>query len=170
MKRPLILVPLALLVINICLFGYYFFFLRSVGGRKIEGQTLFCPVPKEYCASGKVIRIKGNYVGVGYQVPEGTPILAVLSGQVKGSGVTYRQNVGGGRYPGLSLTNFDSGLKVYYVLTGEDFLGLVNVDKGEQILSARKGEIANFKVNLLVSIVDDNQKEIELSPRDFVKK
>lgn len=175
MKRPLVLIFLVLLLVNGLLAFYYFFRLRPSQDRQIREDikkevSFLCPVPVEYCESGRVVEIDGAYLGVGYQVPEGTPILAVLSGQVKGSGVTYRQSAGGGRYPGLILTDLANDIVVHYVLTGEDFSELINVDKGEQILLAREGKIANFGVNLIISVyqnIGEGQEEVKLEPKDF---
>ena len=89
MNRWLAAVFVILLVVNVSLAAYYFY-LRPTSQRQAEEMkktSFFCPVPKEYCSLGRRIELEGEYLGVGYLVPSGTPILAVLPGQVKGSGV-----------------------------------------------------------------------------------
>jgi len=156
-----------LLVVDLVMVGY-FFWLRSSRNKSEETKTFLCPVPAEYCDSGRIIEIDGAYVGVGYQVPEGTPILAALPGQVKNSRTTFLGKTGGGQFVSLNLVDPSTGFNVYYVLAGEDKEILVNVSRGEEILLTRGGEVANFGVSLLVSVVGSDQKKLPLAPDDFV--
>ncbi|MGI6278259.1 MAG: hypothetical protein ACOYJ8_00340 [Patescibacteria group bacterium] len=172
MKKLLFLVFFLFLSFGIFLTFYFLLF----GNNRVdflkeeEGQKSFsCPVPREYCSKGKIIELEGEYVGVGYRVPEGTPILAVLPGHIKGSGVVLKESGGGtGRYPGLIISSPSNDLRVHYILTGDDYLGFDNVIQTEEISTARVGNIANFKVNLLVSVYDD-QDRLKLEPQNFIK-
>lgn len=172
MKRPLVLILLVLLLVNGLLAFYYFFHLRprqeqkALMGADGKKMTLFCPVPKEYCSKGKVVEFGEDYVGVGYQVPEGTPVLAVISGRATNYGKNYVPSVGGGHYSGIKLVGNDSNLTIDYVRVSDPFAILADYDQGEEIITVKAGEIASFGVNLLVR-VSDNQGILELEPVDF---
>lgn len=171
MKRPLVLILLVLLLVNGLLAFYYFFRLRPSQDRQIREDikkevSFLCPVPVEYCDSGRVVEIDGAYLGVGYQVPEGTPVLAVISGRATNYGKNYLPSVGGGHYSGIKLVGNDSNLTIDYVRVSDPFTILADYDQGEEIITVKAGEIANFGVNLLVR-VSDNQGILELEPVDF---
>ncbi len=175
MKRPLVLFFLILLLATIgFLASYYFFIFRPAREDElfIERSTikkfLHCPVPQEYCSRGKIVEVDGSYLGIGYQVPENTPILAVFAGQVKNSRMNYINMTSGGQFPSLILTDFNSGFSVNYVLTGRDEQRLVNVWAEEEILKTQSGEIADFGVNLIVSVFDAEKEIIKLEPKDFL--
>jgi hypothetical protein len=48
-----------------------------------EAISIFCPVPKEFCGQGvELFNEDGSYLGLGFDLPEGTPIFAVGDGQL----------------------------------------------------------------------------------------
>lgn len=163
--RYFIYLLLVLVLLNIGLYAYYLYRAKS-------RSYLACPVPKEYCKQGKIIEYNGIYFGVGYRVPAGTPVLAVIGGQIQGSGVSYTEELGGGRFPGLMLTDYSNGQRVSYILTGEGYSVLADVSQSEEIVKSREGNIANFEVNLLVTVHNNNDsgEPVKLSPRNFKAK
>ncbi|MBU1000509.1 hypothetical protein KKE78_03900 [Patescibacteria group bacterium] len=45
--------------------------------------VLSCPVPENFCAQPRMIENNGNYYALGFNLPQGTPLLAAFSGKVE---------------------------------------------------------------------------------------
>lgn len=164
LKLPLIIL-VVLILTNI---GLAVFLLS--GNKKSKKIEFLCPLPKEYCSSGKVIKFDNHYFGIGYKVPAEVPIRAIVSGQVKGGRVTYSSKLGSGKFPTILINSTNKAYEITYVLTGGDYQNLVDVKAGETLDKTREGEIAKFGVNLLV-IIDtfkNGQSEtLNLKPGDL---
>jgi hypothetical protein len=114
------------------------------------GNSFTCPVPKQYCRSGKAMIYDGRELGVGYRLPAQTPIYAVKAGAVYLGGSTYSKKLGGKTYPRLSIFNSRENIVIDYVFTGKEPEAQTTVKAGDELLKIDKGEVAKFGVNLLI--------------------
>lgn len=97
-----------------------------------------CPVPQEYCQAGRNFIWEGKSIGVGFMIPEGTPLLSVFDGEInQGAGT----NVEGVSSKILFLTSRDGYRAVYF------FLGQVE----KLIFAVRKGDVLGRVSNELIS-------------------
>jgi len=129
-------------LLNLVLGGYYFYL-------RYQKTKFVCPVPKEYCKTAKVIEIEGRYFGLGYKVPEGTPIYAVRNGFLDKGFFGLNPKYGGGNYPVLLLeTGNDEAID--YIHTGSESQLKVDVAGGGQIGVAGKSDISNLGVNVVI--------------------
>ncbi len=168
MKKILVLWLALLLFFGIVVLDYFTGFPFDL----MVKDKFSCPVSRKYCKSGEVIKIEGNYFGIGYKVPEGESIFAAVNGQVQGKGTQFPYKLGGERFPGLILKNKERNIEVNYIFTGEDLFQVKEVNKGEEIIKISEGEVANFGVNLLVTIYDTSNGErklLEYKPNVFNK-
>lgn len=73
----LILILTAILTLN---------YLKVISIKKIvvppSRFTFSCPVPKEFCSKGKIIKDKDKILGLGFNLPVGTKIYAATSGRI----------------------------------------------------------------------------------------
>ena len=155
MRKLLLSFLVFLVFLNIGLYGY----LQLVRSSKKIYRS--CPVPAEHCRQGKIIEIKGEYFGIGYAVPVGTPILAVFDGQTRGGGLTFSPELGGKQFSTVVLTDKNSNSEADYILTGEGYQGFDSFSQEQEITGAREGEIADFGVNLIVRIRNLDGNEVD---------
>jgi len=167
MKRPLILVPLALLVINICLFGYYFW-QKSQAGEDHSALTkkslpfpipasesvlppnvpaemttlltdlnLVSPVEKSFLETAIIDKETGQVIS--FYLPPREPIKAIFSGRVKRVFLNRKPFLNDQAFNEIRLEKEDGRFWSSYVLVGE-----VLVQEGEKVLTgdilARAGE------------------------------
>jgi len=168
-KKYFWLVLSLILIIGLIVFNIF----RAPYFLKKNKAGFLCPLPKKYCSRGKTISYKDYYLGVGWKVPAGTPISAVFSGQTKGGRVSYSEEIGGGRFPTILLIGDDGVYEVTYVLTGNDYQGINDIEKGEKIETVRDSSVADLNVNLLVTIYkkENGQKTpLYLKISDFSNK
>ena len=167
MKRFVALLLFLLLVLD----GFLFFWLqrKKTSLPKETKAPFVCPVPGKYCLKGKIIEVEGRYLGIGFFLPEGTPIFAVIEGATRGGRVSYTPKIGNGRYPTIIIEG--EKFEAVYTLTGEDYQGWARVSQGEEIARARKGVIGNTGANLMIRIMEKKtDKILELKPGDLAKK
>ncbi len=125
-----------------------------------------CPVPAEYCDSGKIITSKGNYLGIGYQLPEGTPIIAIFAGQASSFGSNYKTETGWDHYAGIELNSLNNEYVANYIRINDSLEIKSNFDQSETMATTQSGDINDYGVNLLIT-VSQNGNIIELKPSDF---
>lgn len=168
MRRRFLVFALAVFVlVDIGLAIWWYDSKQHSSGRVLEKSTFVCPVPRKYCRKGKVIKSDGHYLGVGYQVPVGTPILAVFNGQTRGGRIKFSLPENKDRFSTILLKG-GGDLEASYILTGSDYQGIANFIQGEEIDHTREGEITSFGVNLLIQVWQgEERKMIELVPKDF---
>jgi len=170
MKRFLFVSILLLIIVTILLIFVYIPSRRTA--KQISLQTaplplLLCPVPKEYCTKGKVIKAKGQFTGIGYSVPVGTPLYAIFSGGLRPGWVASSN----GRKPLIILENKEKQMEAVYQITGQDFTRYDAVKQGGKIGEAREGRIDQSGLNLIISIrYLDNKTNpiIPINVSDFI--
>lgn len=163
-----------LLVIVISVEVFNLFSLRSQKNKASNNSTSFpntynCPVPKDYCRQGRIIKVEGQIMGIGFQLPKNTPIYPVFKGSIRTGGTVYLKKLGGERFPTLTIVDEVNQREVVYTFTGKDYLSTDKI-AGETILQAREGQIANFGVNLLINaykIEGKERQQIPLTVKDF---
>jgi hypothetical protein len=150
MKRILFILLLTLFLIVIFLFLAYltYFSLQKNSLVALSLPHLVCPVPKEYCAQGKIIKVKDQFVGIGYTIPADTPLFAVFSGGLRPGWVASSN----GRKPLIMLENKEKKMEAVYQITGKDFTLYEVVTQGGKIAEAREGRIDQSGLNLIISI------------------
>ena len=132
MKRILFVGIFLLIIVNILLSFVYFASRRTAKQNPSQAASLpllLCPVPKEYCAKGKIITVKGQFVGIGYSVPAGTPLYAIFSGGLRPGWVASSN----GRKPLIMLENKEKQTEAVYQITGQDFTRYDAVKQGGKI-------------------------------------
>lgn len=159
----ILFISLLLLIIGILLLNIYLTSRQTV--KKSPPQTpslplLLCPVPTEYCAQGKIIKVKGQFAGIGFSVPVGTPIFAVFNGGLRPGWVAFSN----GRKPLIILENKQKQMEAVYQITGPDFAQYDAVKQGGKIGEAREGNIDQFGVNLIISIRRLDKKTNSIIP------
>jgi hypothetical protein len=130
--------------------------------------TFACPIPQTYCHKGKLIKVKDNYVGIGYQLPAGTPIYAIIDGGTKGGGVVFSEELGGKRFPSIVLE--DQTYRVNYIFIGNDYLSRIMATKGQELIKTNSGNIANFDINLLITVyklIDGKLERLSLTTEEL---
>lgn len=153
------------------------FFILVYSKNKIHSfkeLILSCPVDRQYCNQGKIVRRGQRYFGIGYKLPVGTNILAISEGKAEGGGVVSL-TVGSEkeRYQILTVKEANNN-GIEYIFTGkplgENGIFVKNVSSGEVMFGAREGEIGNMGVNLIVRKYEniEGKKEIkEIKPWIF---
>ncbi|MBK7200961.1 hypothetical protein [Candidatus Amarolinea dominans] len=165
MKRILLLI-----IVTVLLFFVYFASRQTVKQNPLQATALpllQCPVSKEYCTKGKIITVKGQFVGIGYSVPVGAPIYAVFSGGLRPGWIASSN----GRKPLIILENKEKQTEAVYQITGQDFTRYNAVKQGGKIGEAREGNIDQFGVNLIISIRRLDNKTNSIIPiktSDFI--
>ncbi|WP_423226594.1 hypothetical protein [Candidatus Amarolinea aalborgensis] len=140
-----------LLIFTILLFFVYITSRRTAKQNPSQPTPLpllLCPVPKEYCTKGKVIKVKGQFTGIGYSVPVGTPLYAIFSGGLRPGWVASSK----GRKPLIILENKEKQTEAVYQITGQDFTRYDAVKQGGKIGGVREGRIDQSGLNLIISI------------------
>lgn len=117
--------------------------------------SLDCPVPKEYCSEVDEI---GRYLG--FQLPPGTEIRAVMSGSVS----LLKNNFGDVVIELRSV----SGSGVFYTLRPADYLKLSRGSVKVGDILGKSGDLTQFslKYNLLISLVDEDSNYY-LKPKEL---
>ena len=72
---------------------------------KTEPKLSCVVLPEEYCSQGKLISEDGQLIGLGFRVPEGTPIFAPFKGELE---TNVLHQINDQHYPGLSLQDTTS--------------------------------------------------------------
>jgi hypothetical protein len=170
MRLRILLILLCLLIaVNAVLFAVYFgvFNNKTIPARSF---TLHCPVPGRYCRQGKVIKIKNQYLGLGFNVPADAPVTAVLAGGAFAGKVLFSDELGGQTHPSITLKSEQGDLEVYYAYVGSmaDFRRVVK--RGEQLTKLQSGSLGAVSANLLIRVfrVDANKKTaLPLEAKDF---
>ena len=122
---------------------------------------------KKYCTKGKIITVKGQFVGIGYSVPVGAPIYAVYSGGLRPGWIASSN----GRKPLIVLENKEKQMEAVYQITGPDFTQYEAVAQGRKIAEAKEGNIDQSGVNMIISIRRlDNKTNpiIPIKTSDFI--
>jgi len=145
--------------INICLNAYYYY-------QRYQKQSFFCPVPQKYCKDARKIEINGKFFGIGYKVPEKTPIYAVSNGFLDKGYFSLNPKYGGGNYPVLMLTTI-SNENIEYIFTGREIKKGTEALKKEQIGLAGKENFANYDINLVIRMVKSSGEVAD--PREAMK-
>lgn len=159
MKKIFVVLPIALIVLNIALGGYYLYL------QYFKKQPYSCPVPKEYCKKGKVITIKGKYYGIGYNLPQNTSLYSMFDGQLNTSYITFSQELGGGTYQGITIVNDNSKETAVYLFNNKNNSVISRkVNSNEAIANLESENISNFKVNLIVKIIRNVNGKTETVP------
>ncbi len=99
-----------------------------------------CPVPKDFCSQGHIIKVDGQAMGMGFQLPINTPIYPVFKGSMRTGGVAYIKQPGGSRFPTLTIVDEANQREVVYTFTGKDYTSAPN-NSEEIVLQARKDSI-----------------------------
>ena len=71
----------------------------------LESKTSCVVLPEEYCSQGKLIYEEGQLIGLGFRVPEETPIFAPFKGVLE---TNVLHQINDQHYPGLSLQDTTS--------------------------------------------------------------
>lgn len=151
MKRILFVGIFLLIIVTISLFFANFASRQTAKQNPSQAASLpllQCPVPKEYCAKGKIIKVKDQFAGIGYTVPADTPLYAVFSGGLRPGWVTSSN----GRKPLIILENIEKQMEAVYQITGPDFTQYEAVKQGGKIAEAQEGNIDQSGANLIISI------------------
>ena len=93
-KLIFVIIFVVLIVAGLGYFSYQYF--RPTTNTLSHKYTFIGPVPAQYCDSGKIIKSQGQYVGIGYQLPAGTQMLATFTGQATSIAISLSDNIGGG--------------------------------------------------------------------------
>lgn len=144
--------------------GVYYFKLKKEKGGKQSSLTesqpqskvsFPCPVPKEYCSEVDEI---GRYLG--FQLPPGTEIRAVMSGTVS----LLKNNFGDVVIELRSV----SGLGVFYTFRPADDLELSRGSVKVGDVLGKSGDLTQFslKYNLLISLVNEDSNYY-LKPKEL---
>jgi len=72
---------------------------------KTEPKLSCVVLPEEYCSQGKLIYENGQLIGLGFRVPEETPIYAPFKGKLE---TNVLHQINDQHYPGLSLQDTTS--------------------------------------------------------------
>ncbi|MBC7264985.1 MAG: hypothetical protein H5T64_11615 [Chloroflexi bacterium] len=73
--------------------------------------TIGCPVPQDYCQSGKEVYWEGELAGIEFILPEGTPLLVAFTGEPnRGAG----KNEDGTPFKVISLTSQEGYKAVFF--------------------------------------------------------
>lgn len=164
MKNIILLFFLTLFIIVILLF---FVYTKQNSSVSFSLPQLVCPVPKEYCTKGKIIKVKGQFAGIGYSVPVGVSIHAIFNGGLR-PGWAASSN---GRKPLIFLENKSQQIEAVYQITGQDFTQYEVAKQGEKIAEAKGGNIDPSGVNLIIYIrrLDNKTNSIiPVKPSDFI--
>ena len=170
MRQHVLLILLCLLItVNVVLFAVYF----GVFDNKpttTRSSTLHCPVPGRYCRQGKVIKIKNQYLGLGFNVPADAPVTAVLAGGAFAGKVLFSDELGGQTHPSITLKSDKGDFEVYYTYVGSlaDFRRVVK--QGDELIKVQSDSLGAVSANLLIRVfrVDANKKTaLPLEAKDF---
>lgn len=125
--------------------------------------TIGCPVPQEYCQSGKEVYWEGELIGLEFILPKGTPLLAAFTGEPKqGRGIWED----GTKLKVISLTA-QGGYRALYFFQGEAETLPFALRKGEVLARVRDEPISATKgVNFYFS-VEKNGETLPISSRSF---
>ncbi|MBC7232906.1 MAG: hypothetical protein H5T68_06675 [Chloroflexi bacterium] len=113
-----------------------------------------CPVPQEYCQSGKEVYWEGELVGLEFIVPEGTLLLAAFTGEPN-RGVGKSED--GTPFKVISLIS-QEGYKAFYFFQGETKTLPFAVNTGDSLAQTSDEPISTTKkVNFYFSVEKDGE-------------
>ncbi len=115
--------------------------------------SVLCPVPKEFCASGKQIYDGSNFLGIGYKLPPGTKITSAIAGPAfYTTSADHSKTYVGGRD---SNQNYSAGYE-YFAPKISASQDLKEMSQGDALDTIGSGTFPNTPVyggiNLLFSI------------------
>ncbi|MBC7264884.1 MAG: hypothetical protein H5T64_11100 [Chloroflexi bacterium] len=128
-----------------------------------EDFIIGCPVPQDYCQSGKEVYWEGKLVGLEFILPEGTPLLAAFTGEPnRGAG----KSEDGTPFEAISLTSRE-GYKAVYFFQGETETLPFAVRKGEVLTRVSGESISSTReVNFYFS-VEKNGESLPITSNSF---
>ncbi|MBC7265056.1 MAG: hypothetical protein H5T64_11980 [Chloroflexi bacterium] len=130
---------------------------------KKEETYIGCPVPEEYCKGGENVFYEGKVVGVGFVLPEGTPMLAVFDGEPRpGAGVAQD----GTAFRNIYLTN-NEGYQATYSFQGEAENLPFAVRKGEVIGRVNGKPVSGFGNFSLIFKVKKGNEIVPITSNSF---
>lgn len=139
--------------------------------RSSEGLFLFkkrsqlsCPVAKEYCKKGKIIKfgIDNQLEGLGFYLSKDSSLYAVSDGLVTQAVI----DTGEGDLVRLLTLERDDGSHILYHFKGESDLQAKKVKEGE-IVAKVTSEMKAFKDTSLLIVLQQNGELTPLTSRDF---
>ncbi len=161
MKRSLAIGVCILIIVNLLLVYSY---LRLKQQKKtVQPHVLSqfpCPLPASYCSSYREVKAHGQFYGIAWDLPPGTPVHSLFAGPI----FPVRAPVWPSFvHPGLSLESLDKKWRAIYVFTGPDVIRYtVAWAPGETLLNAREGSIASFGANLVLRIYRMDAEQAQL--------
>ena len=169
MRRKLFLLFLILLVVILVLVGGRFATRRP--GKQTtfvpnSPTRFFCPVPKQYCKTGTVLTLEGQYAGVGYALPPGSGLYAVFGGGLRPGWAVSSA----GRESLIILENKKLKMEAVYRMTGPSFTRYNVAGAGEKIAEAQEARLAESGFNIVIYIrrTDAKSKPVmPVQPADF---
>ena len=147
MRRKLFLLFLILFVVILVLVGGRFATRRpgkQTASAPAPAARFFCPVPKQYCKTGKVLTLEGQYAGVGYVLPPGTGLYSVFGGGLRPGWAVSPD----GREPLIILENKKLKIEAVYRITGPSFTRYNVARQGEKIAEAQEALLAGSGFNI----------------------
>lgn len=130
----------------------------------IVQKEFFCPVALSPCVGKKVYNSKNNFLGVGFETPDSTPVFATIQGEI-----TFEPKIADQINEIATIVNKQKGYKASYNFIGNRLLNIPNELKGGQpIGSASAGSLfKNRGINVVVKLEDSSGKFLDLLPTDF---
>ncbi|MBK9093050.1 MAG: hypothetical protein IPM84_09755 [Anaerolineae bacterium] len=169
MRRKLLLLFLALSVV-VLVFTVVLLTTRRPGKQTASTPTpatrFFCPVSKQYCKTGKVVTLEGQYAGVGYALPVGAGLFAVFGGGLRPGWAVSSAS----REPLIILENKKLKLEAVYRITGQSFTRYDVARQGEKIAEAQEARLVGSGFNIVIYLrrTDAKSKPVMLiQPADF---
>ena len=164
MKRSLAIVVCVLVIANLLLVYTYFRLGQQKKPAQLQSLPRFpCPLPALYCSSYREVKSNGQFYGIAWDLPPGTPIYSLFAGPIFPARVPVWPSF---VHPGLSLESLDKQWRAIYVFTGPDVMRYTVANApGEPLLKAREGSVTSFGANMVLRLyrIDGKQAQIQTS-------
>lgn len=166
LKAPRILIPLSIFIVLIVIASTILILKKSETPpvASSESEPGKCLVLEEkFCGQGYLVELNGEFIGVGFMLPEGTPVFADSAGNAQR--IDY--SLIGQSFPAIESNPTSSDIEATLILRSSSITATgIETKKGEKIATLTEESLGiNGDYNLIVffSKADKVDKELTLT-------